>query len=240
MRCLLVVALLFAACGHPPPPTAKPAHAAAAAAPAQARPIVAVFDIEPQGLGWPRAEVGTLSEFLAVHLVESGSFKVVPRAELRKRLAVAKQESYKDCYDQHCQIEIGRELAAQKTLAARVLRVGSQCVLTISLFDLRTATAELAAHAHGGCNVASVAAMIPRVVTALAGGPDQDGDGASDPQSSEETADGRPRLGTRTIKIDCSDCIVDDDSNSRWREFKRQTDSKINYRTTPPVRSRSR
>ena len=56
-----------------------------------------------------------------------------------------KKETYKSCYDQSCQIEMGRELAAEKTLATWVLKVGETCQVTATLYDLKKGTTELAA-----------------------------------------------------------------------------------------------
>jgi hypothetical protein len=62
-----------------------------------------------------------------------------------------RKASYDECYDEACQIELGRDLAAQKTLATEVMKLGSQCKVTLSVFDLGRAASERGATASGGC-----------------------------------------------------------------------------------------
>ena len=85
------------------------------------RPIVAVFDMEDKGSGLAPNSLFNLTEYLAARLTEEG-YQVIPRDEIRSRLKEQKTESFKECYDQSCQIELGRELAAEKTLSPRVLK----------------------------------------------------------------------------------------------------------------------
>lgn len=119
-------------------------------APAAEHPIVAVFAMEDRGSELDPATLANLTDYLATHLTEGG-YRVIPRSQVQQRLRAQKTESYKKCYDQSCQIEMGRELAAQKTLASQVLKVGKTCHLTAMLYDLRKATTELAATAESAC-----------------------------------------------------------------------------------------
>jgi len=93
------------------------------------RPIVVVFSVEMKNLRMSRPEQDALSDYLTDYLTGklagAGVFQVVPRDQLKKRLMKQKTRSYKECYDQSCQIELGRELAAEKTLATKVLKLGS-------------------------------------------------------------------------------------------------------------------
>ncbi|MBN2498828.1 MAG: hypothetical protein JXR96_29825 [Deltaproteobacteria bacterium] len=162
--------------GEPPAgPAPAPAAAPAPPAPAPARaaegaPIVAVFDLERKGVELRRAALDRLTDLLTSRLAASGAFRLVPRQQITERLAAQKRESYRPCYDESCQVEIGRELAAGKSLAARVLKVGSGCVLTLNLYDLRTATLERASSVEGGCDEGAVADMIGRASRELAAG----------------------------------------------------------------------
>lgn len=54
----------------------------------------------------------------------------MPRTELKKRLVETRSDTYKECYDQACQIELGRELAAEVTLATQISKLGSKCVVS--------------------------------------------------------------------------------------------------------------
>lgn len=81
-----------------------------------------------------------------------GGYKIVPREQIRLRLQQEKADSYRACYDEACQIELGKEVAAEKSLATRILKVGDTCVATSKLYDLKTATSEKAASARAACD----------------------------------------------------------------------------------------
>ncbi|MBW2701255.1 MAG: hypothetical protein JRF33_10585 [Deltaproteobacteria bacterium] len=122
-----------------------------AAAPAKAQgPIVAVFDMEDKGSGLASEVLGKLGDYLGV-LLTKGGYQVMARSEIRERLKEQKKETYKSCYDQSCQIEMGRELAAEKTLATWILKVGETCQVTATLYDLKKGVTELAAIAEAPC-----------------------------------------------------------------------------------------
>jgi hypothetical protein len=159
-----MIPILLAALAASPPLHALPA--TTDAAPPEPRAIVAVFDVESTELSPTTLEA--LTEYLAARLAET-SFLVVPRAELRTRLQQAQADSYRACVDERCQLELGRELAAQKTLATKILRLGAQCQLTSVLYDLRTATTERAATREAPCREDALLAAMRAVADQLAG-----------------------------------------------------------------------
>ena len=106
---------------------AKPGEAAAAAPATSAKKlIVAVFDIQDHTGGMDEKTLDQLTEYLAAQVTQRAGFKVVPRDQLRSRLAAEKVKSYRKCVDQRCQIELGKAMAAQKSLATKLLKVGKQ------------------------------------------------------------------------------------------------------------------
>jgi len=132
-------------------------------------PVVAVFDLEAKGVELQGEALDRLTDYLATRLAASGVHRVVPRAQVRARLAEAKVESYRPCYDASCQIEVGRELAASHSLASLLLRLGDGCTLTATLYDLKAAAAERAATAPCPCDEAGVARAIDGVIAELGG-----------------------------------------------------------------------
>src|SRR5689334_3363250 len=118
---------------------------------AAATPVVAVFDIEDQGTSLGKDLLTRLADLVSSELVRSGAYQVVPRDDLKRRLSDEKAASYKECYSDSCQIEIGKELAAQYVLSTQLVRIGAQCVLTMRLFDLKTGTANRAATRKVSC-----------------------------------------------------------------------------------------
>jgi len=135
---LLAVCLMF---------LAQPSPAAAGE-----KPVVAVFDIETQGVDLSPEMLERLSEYLGSRMAAAGQFQVVPREQIRERLVQQKKESYSTCFDQSCQIEIGKELAAEKSLATKLIKLGSRCTVALTLYDLKRAATDNAATVHGGCS----------------------------------------------------------------------------------------
>ncbi len=154
MRASVIVLVLLSAAASP-------------SARAESPDVVAVFDVELSGVRLSADERRTLFEYLHTKVAAAGRFSVVPRAEVAKRLRRAKAESYKECYDEACQIEIGKELAAQKTVSTKVLRIGDACAVSIVVYDLRTAASAGAADATGGCGIAALVRSVEKAVVAL-------------------------------------------------------------------------
>ena len=130
-------------------------------------PVVAVFNLENDGTALTSRELERLTDYLAARLAEDRRFRVVPKAALRTVLREKQLESYEACYDESCQIEIGKELAAQETLQSKVQRFGGICVLTLTLYDLRSSATHGAATAEGGCAEEEVFAAAKQAVTQL-------------------------------------------------------------------------
>jgi len=131
--------------------------------------IVAVFLIENRGTALTADELAALTDFLSTKLGEQGHYQIIPSDEIRKRLVDEKQASYKSCYDQSCQIEIGRELAAQYTVSSRISKVGSICIITAGIYDLHQAATENTATAKGSCKTDDLLVGIEQIVAKLLG-----------------------------------------------------------------------
>lgn len=145
---------------------------AQAAQPAS-KPIVAVFEMHTKRVKLRRGATAALTAYLASRLTSSGAYQVVPRDQLRKALRAQKTRSYKRCYKQSCQIAIGQELSAHKSLSSEIMRIGKHCVVTLALYDLKKATTDRGADASGRCSEDALMGSIKRAVNELAGDPAQ-------------------------------------------------------------------
>jgi len=141
-----------------------------AAAQTDRKAIVAVFDINNQGTPLSSAVVGRLGDYLAGRLAMCGRYSIAPRDQLKERLAGQRTESYKECYDQSCQIELGKLMSADKSLATAFLKIGSVCAVTSLLYDVRTETTEQAAAQEGGCDEDSIRMSLQAVISQLCQG----------------------------------------------------------------------
>lgn len=130
------------------------------------RPIVAVFDMQGTSKKFRPGFLRDLSAYLAAKLAEGG-YQVIPQEQIRQRLRKQKSRSHKSCFDQSCQIRLGRELAAQKSLASRILRIGRSCKVTATMYDLSRSATELAATAGGACDEDSLLAALEKVAEKL-------------------------------------------------------------------------
>ncbi len=164
--------------------------------------MVAVFALQRQDAasdnGPKKGALEPLSGYMGARLVASGRYLVVPTEELKRVLAAQKAASYKDCYAESCQIEVGKELAASKTLAGSVTRVGSRCIVTIRLYDLLSAAQEKAGIAKGGCEEDDVLDSLDNALARLLDEPTRSADPfrqqAEDAVRRAEDADRRERI----------------------------------------------
>lgn len=130
------------------------------------KPVVAVFDLENRAK-LKKGDVLTLTEYITTRLAEGGLYRVVPKGEVQSALRTKKAESYQTCYDESCQIEIGRELAAQKTLSSKVSQLGSTCIVTVQLYDLAQSASEGAGTSKGGCKVEQILSLLDEAMAPL-------------------------------------------------------------------------
>lgn len=132
-------------------------------------PVVAVFDLEDAAASptIPRDVALQLGDYLEGQLAEGGTFRVVPKDQLRAQLASAKKQSYQSCFDDACQIEVGKALAAQKTLSTKLMRLGKQCILKSVLYDLEKEVSEAVANVKGGCTQDDLVTSVEAVAEKL-------------------------------------------------------------------------
>lgn len=133
------------------------------------RPVVAVFDIEDRSAKISAGALESLVDLIETRLVSSGRYQVVPRAQLKSAMNREKSASFKECYDESCQIEVGKELAAEKTVATRIAKLGKSCLVTIKIYDLRKATAEAGKDEKGACSEEGVYTSLGSALAKLLG-----------------------------------------------------------------------
>ena len=135
----------------------------------QPAPVLAIFSIENKSKTLTAQEVDNLSDYLSTKMGERGLFQIIPRSEIRKRLLGQKQESYKACYDETCQVELGRELAAEQSLSVKISSVGSKCLLQANLYDLKRAASIKSASAKRSCKVDDLITGVEELAAKLDG-----------------------------------------------------------------------
>ena len=73
------------------------------------KPLISVLDFKASDIS--KAEVELFVDFMTTHIVETGKYRVLDRSQ-RQAILEEIEFSVSDCTDEHCQLEIGRLLAA--------------------------------------------------------------------------------------------------------------------------------
>src|SRR5688572_13361018 len=133
------------------------------------QPVVAVFEIE-DATAKKQSQldmIHQLTEYLSGQIAEGGRYRVVASADLSRALLEQKKETYKSCFDEACQIEIGKALAAEKSLSTQIMHLGSSCILKSILFDLAKEVSEQVATVKGGCTADDLTASVEKIAFKL-------------------------------------------------------------------------
>ena len=138
----------------------------AASATAQSSEIIAVFEIERRGVPLKAATMSNLNDYMYGRLAFAG-FKLTPQSQVRERVVSLKRESHTDCFDQSCQIELGKAVSADKSLSSQLIKIGDVCSLQSQIYDLKTETTDVGAQAEGPCTVIGIKGCIDQVVAIL-------------------------------------------------------------------------
>lgn len=131
------------------------------------RAIVAVFDVQDDDRVFDGQSLTQLADYFATRLGEIG-FRVSPRDELRTKIQESKAQGLRSCFDESCQIEIGKALSAEMAVSTKVLRFGVTCILVSTLYDLKTELSDRSALARTNCAEASIADAVDSIVTQFA------------------------------------------------------------------------
>ncbi len=115
------------------------------------RPIVAVFPMQDLSEKLEKKLLDSLTEYLAAAVAQNGLFSIQAPGDMRRVLLEKKTESYEECFDEKCQIQLGRELAANKIISSKIIRLGDSCTVTAALYDLLTQATDITATADGDC-----------------------------------------------------------------------------------------
>jgi TPR repeat protein len=134
---------------------------------ANQRPIVAVFDIQVKGIEIAKPLQDMLTELMAEELGIGGIYKVMPPSDVRKTLTEKTKESYKECFDESCQIELGRSLAANKLLTSSIKKLADKCHVTGALYDLKSQASDTTAKYVNSCEEAGLVESIQKVAAKL-------------------------------------------------------------------------
>lgn len=117
---------------------------------------VAVFPVRV--IDVPALERVNIDKFtdLLEAAVSSKRYPTIPRTELRSLIQDQTLTSFESCYDEACQIELGRAVAAQKALTTSFAGYGDTCLLTFKFYDLKKALTEFSTTHEDTCDEAGL------------------------------------------------------------------------------------
>jgi hypothetical protein len=98
--------------------------------------------------------LANLSDQIRVFVAQRGVRTIDRSAQenaIKAKIARIKSDSYNACYDNSCQIELGKALAASHILRTRITHFGRRCVLNGELIDLKSEVTIGAASSKGNC-----------------------------------------------------------------------------------------
>lgn len=129
---------------------------------------LAVFELSDQVGVLETDAQRRLSQYTSLRVAELMPFNLVPSSDIKRALLDAKAEGFQSCYDEACQIAIGKALAAEKVLNLSWFKSGESCRLTATLYDLRTEVSDAAATVPSRCVEAHLLSEVDALVEKLA------------------------------------------------------------------------
>ena len=139
--------------------------------------IIAIMEVDDVNAASRSMAIGedlvrNIGDQLRIFIAERG-VRTIDKSATQRALGEVlqnlKQDSYKSCYDDGCQIELGKALAASHILRTKITRFGSRCVLNAELIELRSEVAISAASARGGCGPEGFLGMSEQVASSITG-----------------------------------------------------------------------
>jgi TolB-like protein len=137
--------------------------------------VIAVMDVEDlnaqtRDKAIDPGLVKNLGDQLRIFVAQRGVRTVERGAQekaIKEQISSMKSESYKQCYDDSCQVELGKALAASHILRSRITRFGRRCVLNAELIDLKSEVTMAASSSQGDCEAEGFLTMSESVATNL-------------------------------------------------------------------------
>ncbi len=135
----------------------------------QRKTSVLIFPIRFTGVNLSEFQKIDVRGYLGTRLTMAGVYKVMPESQIRKDLGEAKVESYKDCYDEACRIDLTKTVMADKSLSVFVVAESQGCRTTANLYDIAQEVTENAADVITRCDFDSIKAAMVDAAYQLSG-----------------------------------------------------------------------
>ena len=138
---------------------------------AQDKPILAVMDIEDKTEQLKDKDLVMAGDYLRGQLVGTGEFRVVDKGRMEEKSQAVvrklKKESWSECYDNRCKIELGREVAADTMISCRVTAMGRICNFSCEVIPLAIGASEEGGLENFDCSMEGLAGAINKIVARI-------------------------------------------------------------------------
>ncbi len=131
------------------------------------RPVVVVYPLEVSRVRVDAKAVLALGQYLADKLAATRSCRIIPRSRLKKALRKQRRPAFRRCRSQECQVHVARRLGATRVLAAKIVRIGSFCIVTASLHGVAKRSKTVVVTAKGGCGEDALLESVEEVVVKI-------------------------------------------------------------------------
>ncbi len=131
---------------------------------------VAVMEIEDRSATLDAAMLGNAAEYLRGELAATNRFVLISKDRQRQIiLKEEKKESWKDCYDQNCRVQLGQALSADTLLQSSVNLFGGIYTLTVEMVDLAKEATVKGAKAKFDGTEAGLMRALDKIMLQIAG-----------------------------------------------------------------------
>jgi len=131
--------------------------------------IVLIFPIKVTGLTITDGQRAQLKDYLDTRLTMEGVYKVMPESQIKRDLGKAKLDSYNDCYDESCRIDLTKTVYADRCVSVEVLAESRSCRVTAKLFDIAQEATETAADVPTTCDFDAIKLAMVATAQQLSG-----------------------------------------------------------------------
>lgn len=98
---------------------------------------VAVMEIEDRSGKFSKAILENAAEYLRSELAATNKYVLISKdRQLKAMIKVEKKESYKECYDQQCRIQLGQALSADTVTYSTITIFGGTYTIALEMIDL--------------------------------------------------------------------------------------------------------
>jgi NitT/TauT family transport system substrate-binding protein len=133
--------------------------------------VVAVFPVSTVNLDAGEVLRQSMWAYIEARIAESPGYRVVPHGALEAAIRARHQAYLSQRYDPETQAEVGRQVAASKTVTTRIIRLVDLCKVSVTVFDIARQVSTEAAGAEGPCHERALGESLRVALDELVDGP---------------------------------------------------------------------